>query len=275
MNKIIALVQRTTVAQSIPPAILKSGTGVGITTDGVWDKFKTKIHGTEDFSSRQIPVHAKADKIPGKVTDIRGVASEAYPFMRRKEYQKGAQDLVKDQFVLLTFYPATHPIGALRKSNVAYMFNNYGTSMFNNPGIAKDFKNYKGRLSKSDKFFRTNHDPLRTAVMRTRFRKLVKTLLFEALIDKDPFVVRGVYMFRFKRYPSSLNDKETLRKHISEAVTKVKTCEELYYEPHLVDRLLKLVRRHRFPPVLRGYTEKFPFLARPSGFRRSSSRTRP
>lgn len=170
--------------------------------------------------------HITNQSLPKTHLDIRGVDSAAYLMLNRKTNLKTFPKLERNRYFSLKFVPLNHYLASARKSNIAYTFTNSQVELLNSPQLAALFKNYKGPY-RSLPYFQTQPAPMATAFARTRFRKLVKRALHEALHKVVPnnergvAKVSGVYMFKFLAVPTTVAEIQSVRDHIMKAVKKV------------------------------------------------------
>ncbi|GEQ70907.1 hypothetical protein JCM33374_g4587 [Metschnikowia sp. JCM 33374] len=171
--------------------------------------------------------HIRSDKLPQKATDIRGIDAAGHQVFSRKQVFGKIPKLSASKYFSVTFIPANHVIGSLRKSNIAYTFTNYGGHNLNDQTLQKCFTEYRGKY-KSLGFFKTIHSPMGTAVSRCKLRRLVKEALFKALHEVIPNTptevakVAGIFHFKFQRYPAG-REKQALRADINNAVVRLYT----------------------------------------------------
>lgn len=149
--------------------------------------------------------------------------------MQRKQLLKNLPSLMQNKFFSLKFVGTDHHLCLVRKSNIAYTFTNFGTPVLNSQSLEKEFRDYKGKYRLLS-FFQTSPLPSDTAAERIKYRRRVKTGLFEALHKNLPNVkigdmkkVSGIYIFRFITCPATAEDFCVLRSDLEKAVSKVLT----------------------------------------------------
>lgn len=222
------------------------------------------------------PIHTIEESLPNTATDIKGVDSAVYGHMQKKQILKKLPPLVNNKYFLLKFLPHQHYLALARKSNIAYTFTNRGGYKLNNLLLDKALANYNGKY-KTLSFFQENLFPLNTAVNRAKYRKFVKRLLFEAVIDnadiKTVSLVSGIFSFRFMTVPISEEDRHSVKNALDGAVKTVlhnkKFRDKLFQVVNLqnsntknIDQLLAEVSKYNTIGAknVPGYYPKLPFL---------------
>lgn len=174
---------------------------------------------------RSLP-HITNQCLPTTHLDIKGVDSAAYVMLNRRTSLKTFPKLMQNRFFSLRYIPLNHFLASARKSNIAYTFTNSQVDILNSPQLASQFKTYKGSY-KSLPYFQTLPAPMSTAFARTKYRKLVKKALHEALHtvvpnnEKGVARVSGVYMFKFSAVPTTKEEIQSIRDNLVKAITKV------------------------------------------------------
>jgi hypothetical protein len=135
---------------------------------------------------------------------------------------------------------------------------------------------YKGKYDK-EPWFQTRMFPLETAFGRTRYRKLVKRLLFESLhklikTEEQIDLVQGIFQFQFTIVPESEKDIIAARTAIEKGIRIVLTDKsfrqslmketKLSNKSVLVPKLKKQVQLYNSIGETKrlGYLPKLPFL---------------
>lgn len=220
--------------------------------------------------------HINTKKLPKKPTDIRGLDTAAFSHVGRKQMYKNMPHLLRNQFFSLKFFPSSHHLSLARKSNVAYTFSNRGGNVLNDADLQSAFSKYKGEYRKMP-FFLTLPTPRDSAVHRGKYRKAVKTCLFESLhrivLAKEVKMVGGIFFFRFHNSPATAEDYERIRNDLDLAVATLvrdtafqkllrKIVQKQNQDFNNGERLLKEVRPENTLGAKRvpGYYPKLPYL---------------
>lgn len=218
-----------------------------------------------------VPTYARY-RLPTAPTDIKGVDPEVYLHMNRKQMAKELPKLASNRFFNLIFFPESHHIALVRKSTIAYMFSNKGGTLFNDGEYARLFTTYNGKYKK-DSYFSTRKFPMDSAIERQRFRRLVKSDLYEAILrhteNEDINIVAGVFCFRFGLVPVTQEDHLQIKLAIRKAVLSLfdrKLQEQLKSisrkHQHMAAQLLRNITVHNTmgEENVPGYYPKYPFL---------------
>ncbi|RKP30421.1 hypothetical protein METBISCDRAFT_9282, partial [Metschnikowia bicuspidata] len=213
--------------------------------------------------------------LPKLPEDIKGVDTSVYIPLNRKIGLKSCPTLLQTRFFALKYLPLNYDLCAARKSNIAYTFTNFQVSVLNSQSLAKQFSSYKGKYRHLP-FFLTQPSPMGTAVTRSNYRKLVKRLLHDALLqtvsDNDVAKVSGVFVFRFQAVPTTEEEIQLVKNDLIRAVQKVysdtayqKSLQSFVHSQNSkaqLDGVRKNVQRentidaHKVP----GYVPKLPYL---------------
>lgn len=178
------------------------------------------------------PSFIKKDALPDKPTDIRGIDQSGFSYLHRRIVNK-IPVLSSCKFLLIRFFPDTHFISSLRKSNIAFGNFNHPVNVLNDPVLEKALANYNGPF-KNDTFFSIKKNPLTSAVGRSTFRKLIKEGIFQAVQGKDVERVRGFYFIQHYKMPVTEEDKQLVKDTIHQAVDKLMKDKKVY------NKLLKI-----------------------------------
>lgn len=221
--------------------------------------------------------HFTKKALPEKPTDIKGVDSAAYQLMNDKSAIKNFPVLSRNRFFTLRFVDLKNDLSLGRKSNIAYTFTNYAVALLNDPKLGNKFKSYKGAF-KNLPFFQTQPQPMGTAVARSKYRKLVKRTLHDALHrlvpnqELDIAKVSGVYLFRFTAVPVTEIDMQEVKSEIEKAIKKLylnanysKQSDEATKGPKQTGLRTKLLQHARKENTLDahkvpGFVPKLPYL---------------
>lgn len=155
--------------------------------------------------------------IPKDASEIKGIDSMAYKWFYKNKMQFTMPKIYKDPFIEVTLYPDYHFISGARKSNVAIASFNTAVPIQNDSEIEKGILQYKGQY-KNNRFFQERRNPFDTAVGRSKFRKMFKQWLVDAIQDKPIDKFRGVYFVKVYKIPESEQDKQI----VSEGLKKMK-----------------------------------------------------
>ncbi|OBA21396.1 hypothetical protein METBIDRAFT_78369 [Metschnikowia bicuspidata var. bicuspidata NRRL YB-4993] len=173
--------------------------------------------------------HIRTDVLPEEATDIRGIDTSGHQVLSQRRVIGKLPTLLSCNHFTLTFIPHNHTISSLRKSNVAYTFTNYGSPNLNDLNLLKRLTEYRGKYRFLE-YFKSVHNPMGTAVSRSRFRKLIKRELHHALHQIIPNTqsevekVSGIFHFRFHMYPVP-READALREEVTNAVRRLYTNE--------------------------------------------------
>lgn len=186
-----------------------------------------KFSSASDFNSKFTPPNfIRNDCLPEKPTDIRGIDQSGFSYLQRSRVNK-IPVLSSSKFLLLRFFPESHFISSLRKSNIAFGNFNYPVNVLNDPVLEKALDAYKGPY-RNNTFFSIKRNPLSSAVGRSTFRKLIKKGIFEAVQGKTVERVRGFYFIQHYKVPVTEEDEEVVRNTIKQGINKLVKDDNLY-----------------------------------------------
>lgn len=205
--------------------------------------------------------------LPQNRVDIRGIHSAGYLHVYSRKLFRQMPTLVGNKFFSLKFFPSTHHLSYVRKSNIAYAFSHTGGLEFNNARLASHFKLYRGPFQ-SHPFFRVKALPLRSACQRTKYRKRIRTAMVEAFAALKPDVnkVAGVYFFRLAQPPATNEDLAFVKERVLQAVKEIQDDEfqakvNLIAKSHLTHwPVLEKTVRSQMGFAVQGAHAKYPFL---------------
>lgn len=196
--------------------------------------FKTvNLRNTKEFFSnckKSWPPSYARNELPKEHTDIRGLDNTAYAHAKKIVFKK-IPNLLMNHFFGLKFIPLLHYICTFRKSNIAYTFSNRGGSLLNDPELEKLCVRYRGRY-RNLSFFLEKHYPLDSAVIRSKYRKFIRKTLFQVLHELSPQdidLVKGIFCFHFKIFPTTQSDKLLAKKYLYNAVQNVIEKKDVTY----------------------------------------------
>lgn len=168
------------------------------------------------YDTYKPPSYIDESLLPSKRTDIRGIDASAYRYLQKKSIINPAPIVVNNPYVQIRYFPESHLLSKLRKSNIAIGNFNTPLNPLNDPVLAQSLKAYKGKY-RSHLYFIENRNPLTTAVNRAKVKKLIKEMFVDAMKQvksNQVDLVRGFYFVRYLKYPNTHKDKEKLQQSV-------------------------------------------------------------
>ncbi|CAN3375466.1 hypothetical protein DIURU_002340 [Diutina rugosa] len=159
---------------------------------------------------------------PQRPSDIKGIDANASMWLRQKQVNSSVPILAKNDWFMLQFYPASHPLSKYRKSLVALTFTMIPGARFDDKELDKRLSQYKGKFQ-SDVYFKSSLRPCDTAWGRTTFKKLSRDAMFEALskLDKrQQSMVSGVWRIQYYAHPVGDSSRRRFFEEWQQAVRK-------------------------------------------------------
>jgi len=247
--------------------------------DTTFDSYDCKYKNSSEFINENytnsVPSYSQHGTLPQSPTEIKGLEAFIAGNIRQRQY-RNTPNLVYTKYFLLKFFPKQHHLSLFRKSNIAYSFTNRSGFRLNDKKLDSSLTSYKGKYDK-EPWFQTRMFPLETAFGRTRYRKLVKRLLFESLhklvkTEQQIDLVEGIFQFQFTVVPESETDILAARKAIEKGVRIVLTDKsfrkslmnetKLANRSVLIPKLKKQIQLYNSVGETKrlGYFPKLPFL---------------
>ena len=85
--------------------------------------------------------------IPKDKSEIKGVDSMVHRWATNKFSINKYPPILKNQFMIIQYFPKDHIISQFRKSNISFILNLFRIPEFNNFKLAKSINEYKGKYS--------------------------------------------------------------------------------------------------------------------------------
>ncbi|KAG7662340.1 uncharacterized protein J8A68_004111 [[Candida] subhashii] len=190
----------------------------------VFDNEKINYTGAKDFYSKQTTPRYAQEVLPEKVTDIKGVAEEAFQVLFNSRKSSKYPYASSNPFFKLQFYPPEHPLAKFRKSNVAFTFATYFVSLFNSNQLEKAFTRYSGKY-KNLVSFQVKPSPKFSAFGRSRTksvaRRLYMELLKEKYSDRTSQELQGVYHFMVYKVPKTTEHIQEFKRELDLAIQRI------------------------------------------------------
>ena len=139
---------------------------------------------------------------------------------------------IKNEFMMIQFFPHHHIISNFRKSNIAFAVNIYTIPLFNSIRLRDAMNSYRGRYSNLQ-FFKTKTLPIQSACGRSQTKKLFRELFVKALqtlgvINKEgndntsvTDKLKGVYAIHIYKVPITTEQKDKVVQDYSAMINKI------------------------------------------------------
>lgn len=199
-----------------------------------FNSYTNKFKNAQEFYDNKQPIPFQTNTLPKDRSEIRGVDSSIHRFIFNKLKWKEYPPILKNDFMMIQFFPHHHIISNFRKSNIAFAVNIYTIPLFNDIRLRDAMARYKGRYS-SLQFFKTKTLPIQSACGRSQTKKLFRELFVKALqtlgvINQEENTtttvtdkLRGVYAIHIYKVPITIEQKEKVVQHYSTLIKKITT----------------------------------------------------
>ena len=197
-----------------------------------FNSYTNKFKNAQDFYDHIQPIPFQTNTLPKDRSEIRGVDSSIHRFLFNKFKWKEYPPILKNEFMMIQFFPHHHIISNFRKSNIAFAVNIYTIPLFNSIRLRDAMNRYRGRYSNLQ-FFKTKTLPIQSACGRSQTKKLFRELFVKALqtlgvINKEgndntsvTDKLKGVYAIHIYKVPITTEQKDKLVQDYSAMINKI------------------------------------------------------